>query len=100
MLMNFEDFIKPELLILIPVLYLIGLAIKKSTIADKFIPLLLGGFGVSLSALWVFATSDYSGGREIATAVFTAITQGILLAGASVYANQIYKQSKEDEEDE
>lgn len=94
--MNFEDFIKPELLILIPVLYLIGLAIKKSTIADKFIPLLLGGFGVALSALWVFATTDISGGKAAVMAIFTAITQGVLVAGASVYANQIYKQSKED----
>ena len=38
----FKEFIKPELLILIPVLYLIGIGMKKSEIKDKFIPLLLG----------------------------------------------------------
>ena len=91
--MNYEDFIKPELLILIPVLYLIGVAVKKSSIKSNLIPLILGGIGVLLSALWVFATSDYSGGKEIALAAFTAITQGVLVAGASVYANQLYKQS-------
>ena len=38
----FKEFIKPELLILIPVLYLIGIGMKKSEVKDKFIPLLLG----------------------------------------------------------
>lgn len=91
--MNFEEFIKPELLILIPVLYLIGTGIKKSKkISDSFIPIILGGIGVLLSALWVFAMSDVSNGKEIAVAIFTAVTQGILIAGASVYSNQLIKQ--------
>lgn len=94
--MNFEEFIKPELLVLIPVLYLIGAGLKKSKkISDSLIPLILGGVGVLLSALWVFASSEVSGGKEFASAIFVAITQGILVAGASVYANQIYKQAKE-----
>ena len=43
------EFISPELLILIPVLYFVGLAIKNSaTVADKFIPL-------SLLALWLIS---------------------------------------------
>lgn len=91
--MNFEEFIKPELLILIPVLYLIGTGIKKSKkISDSLIPMILGGVGVLLSALWVLAISDISSGKEIAVAIFTAVTQGILIAGASVYSNQLIKQ--------
>lgn len=39
--MNFEDYIKPELLVLIPVLYLVGLAIKKSNLNDRWIPIVL-----------------------------------------------------------
>lgn len=94
--MNFEEFIKPELLILIPVLYLIGTGIKKSEkISDSLIPIILGGVGVLLSALWVLAISDISSGKEIAVAIFTAVTQGILIAGASVYSNQLIKQAKE-----
>lgn len=90
----FKEFIKPELLILIPVLYLIGAGIKKSEMKDKFIPLLLGLIGVILSGLYVFATSEISGAKEIAMALFVALTQGILTAGASVYVNQLYKQSQ------
>ena len=32
--MDFQEYIKPELLVLIPVPYLIGMGLKKSTIAD------------------------------------------------------------------
>ena len=98
--MNFEEFIKPELLVLIPVLYLIGAGLKKSKkISDSLIPMILGGVGVILSALWVFASIKITGNKEIATAIFTSVTQGVLVAGASVYANQIYKQiSKKMEE--
>lgn len=97
MKMNYQDYIKPELLVLIPVLYLIGAAIKKSKIKDTLIPLLLGAASVALSALYLFATTPVQGSQDVATAIFTAITQGIVIAGASVYANQIVKQAgKED----
>lgn len=87
-----KEFIKPELLILVPVLYLIGVGLKASSFKDKFIPVTLGTISIVLSALYVFATTDIEGSKQIAMAIFTAITQGILCAGASVYFNQIYKQ--------
>ena len=90
--MNFEDYIKPELLVLIPVLYLVGVAIKKSNLNDRWIPIVLGAAGVVLAGQYIFATTDMSGGKDAVMAVFVALTQGILTAGASVYANQIYKQ--------
>ena len=90
--MNFEDYIKPELLVLIPVLYLVGVAIKKSNLNDRWIPIVLGAAGVVLAGLYIFATTDMSGGKDAVMAVFVALTQGIHTAGASVYANQIYKQ--------
>lgn len=93
--MDFQQYIKPELLILIPVLYLIGAGIKKSNIPDKFIPLILGVCGVLLAVIYLIATTPIVSTQEVATAIFTAITQGILCAGASVYVNQLIKQSKE-----
>ncbi|MBR6502630.1 MAG: phage holin family protein [Clostridia bacterium] len=95
--MNFQDYIKTELLILIPVLYFLGVGLKASRLPDKWIPLSIGLIGVVLSAVWVFATSDVSCAKEIALAVFTSFTQGVLVAGASVYANQLYLQAKKDE---
>lgn len=95
--MDFQQYIKPELLILIPVLYLIGMAIKSSAISDKHIPWILGVCGVVLSAVYLIATEPLDGSQTVATALFTAITQGILCAGASVYINQIIKQTKKED---
>lgn len=85
-----NNFIKPELLVLIPVLYFIGMGIKNSeAIGNKHIPMLLGLIGMLLSCLYVCGTEGIS-----ALVMFTAITQGILCAGASVFTDQLLKQSK------
>ena len=92
--MSFIEFIKPELFSLIPVLYIVGIGIKKSKLSDSLIPIALGGISIFLSGVWVIATSNLSNVKEIAYALFVAITQGVLVAGASVYFNQLYVQSK------
>lgn len=92
-----KEFIKPELLILVPVLYLIGVGMKKSAVRDKLIPALLGGIGIVLSLLWVLGTSDLVTWRDVLLAGFSAVTQGILAAGASVYVNQMIKQGEKEE---
>ena len=92
--MDLKEFIKPELLILIPVLYVVGIGLKKSKLSDTLIPLILGGIAVVLSGTWVIATSDISSLKDIAYALFISVTQGILSAGTSVYINQLYVQSK------
>ena len=94
--MNYENYIKSELLTLLPVLYLLGCKLKKSNFPDKFIPLILGVVSIFLCTLWVVSTTDISGLPQIASALFTSITQGILIAGTCVYANQIYVQSKKE----
>lgn len=95
--MSFTEYIKPELLVLVPVLYLVGMAIKRSEIRDKLIPWILGGAAIVLSAIWILANCECGSTADIFTAIFTAITQGILIAGASVYANQLVKQTGKDE---
>ena len=92
--MELKEFIKPEFLILIPVLYVVGIGLKKSKLSDTLIPLVLGGIAIVLSAAWVIATSDISTLKDVAYALFVSVTQGILSAGASVYVNQLYVQSK------
>lgn len=89
-----KEFIRPELFILIPAVYFIGMALKNAEfVNDRFIPLILGGISVILSVIYVFAVNDMANLKDVLMAVFTAITQGVLCAGASVYVNQIIKQS-------
>lgn len=93
------NYVKPELIVVAIVLYFVGMALKKTErVSDKYIPLILGGVGIVLSAVWVFATSQLTNGQEIAMAVFTALVQGILVAGLSTYVNQVIKQVQKTEE--
>jgi hypothetical protein len=87
-----KEFMKPELFVLVPVLYLYGMALKKSTVPDKDIPWLLGVTSIVLCYLFICATSIINGWQEILMCIFTGITQGVLCAGASVYVNQLIKQ--------
>ena len=71
--MEFLDFIMEHALILIPVLNVLGLIFKKTEkVPDKFIPLILLGFGI----LGAFAV------------------QGVLVTGVAVYGEQVVKQLK------
>lgn len=87
------NYVKPELVVVAVVLYFLGTAIKKSeSIKDKYIPLLLGVAGILICGIYVVATCSLSGTQDIAMALFTAIVQGILVAGLSTYVNQLIKQ--------
>lgn len=86
---NIETYIKPELLVMVAVLYVIGMMIKNSTIInDKYIPSILGVVGVVICSIYVIGTEGIN-----ALSFFTAFTQGILVAGSAVYVNQLIKQS-------
>lgn len=92
------QFIRPELLILAPVLYILGIGLKKSeSVSDKRIPLALGAVGIALSLAYVLGTSTLAGWRDVLLGVFTSVTQGILCAGASVYVSQLIKQATKGE---
>ena len=92
------NYIKPELIVVAIALYFLGLWLKQAAfIKDKYIPLILGGIGIVLCAIWVLATCTLSTGQDIAMAVFTSIVQGVLVAGLSTYVNQSIKQLRKDE---
>lgn len=83
--MDFQNYILDQALILIPVVYILGLFLKKSrVIKNKYIPLILLFFGIALSLLLV--------GLNV-----QGIIQGILVSGTAVFANQIIKQSLKEE---
>ena len=80
------NYVKPELIVVAIALYFVGMALKQAqAVKDKYIPLILGGISICGT------------GQDIAMAIFTAITQGILIASLSTYVNQIVKQANKDE---
>lgn len=87
--MEYTEFIKPELLALIPALYACGAMLKHTEkIKDNFIPLILAGVGLVLSCLYVIGTEGLN-----PISVFTAVVQGLLCTASAVFANQLIKQT-------
>ena len=83
--MEILSYITENALIFIPVLIIIGLIIKKlEFIPDKYIPVILLPFGIVGAVLL--------GDTSTTAAVVNSVIQGILVTGAAVYGNQIYKQ--------
>ena len=54
-------------------------------------------FSILLCAIWVIANTSIGTVPEMLMAVFTSIVQGVLVAGLSVYGNQLIKQIKSSE---
>lgn len=82
--MDFITYIVDQALILIPVLYLLGKFFKVSSVPDKFIPmsLLLCGIVLSMCMLGINVH---------------AFIQGVLVAGAAVFTNELITQTTKDE---
>ena len=91
--MDYSQYIKAELLVLIPMLVVIGAVLKKTEmIKDKYIPLILTVASLLMSCLYVLGTEGVN-----TASVFTAITQGFLCTGGAVLANQYVKQANKTE---
>ena len=75
------DHIIDEAYILIPVLYVIGMFLKKTpNLADWLIP-------------WILLLLGVVGGFFLSGMQIGGILQGVLIAGVTVFANQLYKQT-------
>lgn len=90
-----KEYLKPELAAVPVVLCLLGGAIKRGkAVPDEAIPLVLTAAGIFLALLWTLATLPAPDVKNVLMAVFTAVVQGVLGAGMSVYCHQLYKQHK------
>lgn len=79
--MDLINYIVSESYILIPVLYVIGVLLKKiPNIKDWLIPWILLGLGML-------------GGFFLAGMQLSGILQGVLVTGVTVLGNQLYKQT-------
>ena len=79
------EFIRPEIMVLVPVLIIIGLMLKKvSQIRDWTIPIVLGVIGIVLAIAILSFEEGFTG-----PTILNGIIQGILAAGMAVYVHQL-----------
>ena len=84
--MDFEKYLLKEMLILIPVLYIIGMILKTTPkVRDWLIPWILLVIGVVFAVLV---------GMGAEMSIVDAVLQGILVTGVTVFANQLIIQTK------
>jgi len=85
-MMDLMKFITENNLIVVPVLWILGTFLKRSSIKDKYIIWWLLGIGI----LATVAT-------KIELPLTEAIIQGVLVTGAAVLGHQLLKQSMKEE---
>ena len=86
MSIDIEKYLLEQMLILVPVLYVIGMLLKATPkVSDWVIPWVLLIIGI-VSAIFV--------GMGAGISVTNSIIQGILVTGVTVLANQLIKQTQ------
>ena len=91
--MDMTQYIKPELLVLIPACLIIGLAIKHTELVNnKYIPLINGVVAIVLAAIWIVSTTTCVDAQSVTSAIFISVIQGVLCAGTATYGDQLVKQ--------
>lgn len=89
--MDFSQYIRPELLVIIPMLNLIGVFMKKARPQIcKYIPLILGGAGAVLGVAYTLLFPKE--GCDMLQNALMGLIQGVLCAGMAVYGHQMSKQ--------
>lgn len=85
------DYVRPELFIVVVVLWCIGLFLKLAPAFKKewMIPFILLFTGIVLSLLWICVVL---GEGWAAAVVISAIVQGVIVAALAVFGNEALKQ--------
>lgn len=92
--MNFYEYIKPEFLVIIPVLWFVGWTIKKTSLRNCIIPFVLTAISVVLCSIYLFATTDLNGIKSVLLCIFLSVTQGVIATACAVFGDQIIKQAE------
>ena len=70
------EYIDPQLVIVVPMLWGIGMAVKKSSIKNRFIPVLLSFCAWAVVMLHLMSTRLILDSRSVSAMLFAVVTQG------------------------
>ena len=85
--MEIINYIRPELLIVSVICYLVGELLKKTKLKNNYIPLIIGGVGIIIAIIYCGFEVGWS-----FNGIVTSAVQGLLCAAASTYIHQVIKQ--------
>lgn len=94
--MDIKNLINPELFILVPIMWILGNFVKKTEISTKKIPLIILIISIILSLLYVLTPTFPISGQMWYNTVINGIGQGILIAGVTVFGNELGKSFKKE----
>lgn len=86
-----NEYIRTELLIVTPVLYIIARMLENSKINNDRIPWVLLVISLILAGLYTFANTDVSTFPGFLMALFSTLVQGVLLSGTAVFGGILGK---------
>ena len=90
------EFIDPQLMVIVPMLWGIGMAVKKSSIENRFIPFILLICSCCVVILHLTGTNLITDSNALAGCIFAGLTQGsvIWLVAWTGY-EKVLKESRE-----
>ena len=83
----FSDYLKPELAMLIPVLYTAMQIFRRLHLTEKALTAVVTVLSLTLCALRVFSTCEVCAANQALAAVFTSVTQGLIVSGAVIFGD-------------
>jgi len=93
--LEFENhYISGELLVLVPMLYILGKYLDQTKINNNHIPMILLSVSVFLTGIYTFATCETGSFQAFLMAIFMSAAHGVLLAGGSVFGGVVFQSVK------
>ena len=74
-----QEFIDPQIMVVIPMLWGVGMAVKKSTIENRFIPVILLICSCAVVMLHLTSTNLILDTQSLSACIFAGITQGSVI---------------------
>lgn len=81
-----NEYIKSELLVIVPVLYVIAKLLDASKLSNRLIPGILMAISLLLAGIYTFGTVDTSSIHKFLLALFSTLIQGVLLSGSAIFS--------------
>lgn len=86
-----QELVRPELLVLIPFIILVGFFLKKALfVKDNFIPTILWAVAIVFAFLYMKYMADAA--VPVPQIFILAVVQGTFIAAGAVFGNQQFKQ--------